>query len=75
MNKWLIGNGHWCPTCGGTGRGLLPSVIEYKGGTFANLYDLCTTCLGEKRIVGPGPDVPRPAPSCMFDIIEYGRKP
>ena len=73
MNKWLIGNGHWCPSCGGTGRGRHTSRIEYEGGGYADLYDPCATCGGQRRLAGPGPSTPRPRPSCLVDVIEYGR--
>lgn len=50
MNKWLKGNGYWCHTCGGTGRGRARDRIEYRGGGGVQFYDLCQTCGGDGRL-------------------------
>jgi hypothetical protein len=82
MNKWLKGNGYWCPTCQGSGRGEARDWIEYEGGGYCQFYDLCAVCKGEKRlpatveqIVNKAvPVTPAPADqSCFLPIIEYGR--
>jgi hypothetical protein len=81
VNKWLIGNGHWCPTCKGTGRGESRDMIEYSNGTYALFYDLCATCKGERRVAAEVAQVlactvaptPRPDPTCFLPIIEYGK--
>ena len=83
MNKWLKGNGYWCPDCRATGRGKLTSRMEYTGGGFCNFYDNCPRCKGEKRIAAVPADIMRgavpandiPAPRTIFSgCIEYGRK-
>jgi hypothetical protein len=72
MNKWLHGNGHWCPTCRGTGRGKPLDMIEYEGGGYCQFYAKCEACNGEKRIAGPGPDVQPAVHSTLSQCIEYG---
>lgn len=81
MNKWLTGNGYWCPTCNGTGRGLARDRIEYEGGGYAQFYDRCMTCNGDKRIAATAdqiitcevPVTPSPkAHTAMPGCVEYG---
>jgi hypothetical protein len=70
MNKWLHGNGHWCPACRGSGRGRPLDMIEYEGGGYCQFYARCEACNGEGRLAGPGLDVrPEARP-----LIEYGRR-
>lgn len=57
MNKWLKGNGIWCQSCKGTGRGKVSDIIEYSGGTEAVFYHSCPTCNGERRVAAPIADV------------------
>ena len=72
MNKWLKGNGHWCPACGGTGRGRAADRVVYDNGKYAQFYDACTHCNGERRIAGPGPNVPEPTCGFLNQCLEYG---
>jgi hypothetical protein len=81
MNKWLKGNGYWCPSCNGTGRGKARDRMEYESGAYCQFYDPCSVCLGAKRmpataqqiIDGTAPLTPEPAfHSCFSECIEYG---
>jgi hypothetical protein len=76
MNKWLHGNGHWCPACKGTGRGKpYGGRVYYRGGGWQQLYDLCETCEGDRRLPGLNPaGAPRPSPTWFVDTIEYGHE-
>jgi hypothetical protein len=72
MNKWLYGNGHWCPTCRGTGKGAPLDRLIYHGGRFLQFYAVCATCRGAKRLPGPG-DTPAPEHhTSMSQLMEYG---
>lgn len=72
MNKWLKGNGHWCPACKGTGRGELSDIIGYQGGGEARFYKKCLHCNGERRLPGPRhPDIPEPTCGFMNQCLEY----
>ncbi len=82
MNKWLKGNGYWCPDCRGTGRGKARDRIEYEGGSHCQFYDKCSTCNGEKRLAatieqvnaGAVPSTSQPERHTILDqTIEYGR--
>lgn len=73
MNKWLHGNGHWCPACRGTGRGRPRDQIEYSDGSRLQFYAKCETCDGEKRLEGPGDTPPPDRHTCMSQLMEYGR--
>jgi DnaJ-class molecular chaperone len=73
MNKWLHGNGHWCPSCRGTGRGRPRDRIGYNDGSWLQFYDRCETCRGAKRLPGPG-DTPAPKHhTSVSQLMEYGR--
>jgi len=71
MNKWLHGNGHWCPVCKGSGRGRARDRIEYEGGGYCQFYDRCTACNGERRLPGAGLSLPAPR-TLLSQCIEYG---
>ena len=73
MNKWLKGNGHWCPKCGGTGRGKALDRVEYKGGAYCQFYASCDLCNGERRITGLGPNIPEPKCGLLDQCLEWGR--
>ena len=82
MNKWLKGNGYWCPDCQGTGRGEPRDRIYYEGGGWTQFYDRCRTCSGSKRlpgtpadiIAGTVPETPPPAAhSILSQCLEHGR--
>lgn len=79
MNPWLKGNGYWCPTCEGTGRGTGYDAIIYGNGMERRLYEPCPACKGLKRIAataemviaGTVPETPQPAVhTCMSMLIE-----
>lgn len=73
MNKWLHGNGHWCPACRGTGRGHATDRIEYDGGFYVQFYAKCAHCNGEKRLVGPGDLSVQPEHHTLLSQLEeYG---
>ena len=81
MNKWLKGNGYWCPDCSGSGRGKALDRIDYSDGTYCQFYAVCPTCKGEKRTAAPADDViaeriPMTQPpvrhSCFSECIEHG---
>lgn len=83
MNKWLTGNGVWCPICKGSGRGEALDRIIYEGGGYAQFYALCPACKGQRRIAANLADViagcvsadPSHEPrSCFLPLIEYGRE-
>lgn len=60
--KWLIGNGHWCPACGGTGQHpsrTTPSPASPLGPS-RPIPACCQSCGGEGRLPGEGPMLPRP---------------
>lgn len=82
MNKWLKGNGYWCPTCQGRGGGPVTDWMEYRDGTFAAFRAPCPTCNGARRlaatidqiITATVPATPDPAEvTCFTNMIEYGR--
>ena len=82
MNRWLKGNGYWCPTCRGTGRGAARDRIVYRGGGYCQFHDKCPTCGGGKRIAataeqvlaGTVPVTPPPDHhTILVQTIEYGR--
>lgn len=58
-NRWLKGNGHWCPTCSGSGRGKLSSTVIYEGGVTVDLYDRCQACGGARRIAATPEQIAR----------------
>lgn len=81
MNKWLAGNGYWCPDCRGTGRGEPLDRMVFEGGGYRQFYANCPTCAGQKRIAATPEQVLRgavpvtPSPehhSIMLQTIEYG---
>lgn len=81
MNKWLAGNGYWCPACGGSGRGEARDRILYQGGGWCQFYDPCATCGGDGRLAasvdqirtGSVPETrPTAARGIMSTCIEYG---
>lgn len=82
MNKWLKGNGTWCQSCRGTGRGKARDRIGYAGGTWCQFYDPCATCGGARRLPAALDDViknqvPASRPpafhTCLAQTLEYGR--
>lgn len=81
MNKWLKGNGYWCPTCAGKGGGKITDYFEYEGGGFCAFREVCPTCKGARRLAGTEADViagsvpqtPTPEPTCFTNLIEYGK--
>lgn len=82
MNKWLCGNGLWCETCNGTGRGEARDRIIYDDGGYCQFYEKCPACNGQKRIAAPAemvlagavPPTKRPAyPTILVQTIEYGQ--
>ena len=75
MNKWLHGNGHWCPACKGSGQGRPLDRIVYESGRYAQFYAKCEACDGGKRLPGPGPDVNPERHTALSQCIEYGYEP
>lgn len=61
--KWLTGNGHWCPACGGTGQhpSSLVNVPKSRLAPCRQIPGDCEQCAGEGRMSGPGPALPPPA--------------
>lgn len=81
MNKWLKGNGYWCPDCQGTGRGEPLDRFEYQSGGYMQFYARCQTCSGEKRLAvtakqataGEVPETDEPARhTILSQLIESG---
>lgn len=70
MNKWLVGNGHWCPACQGSGRGKPLDSFEYESGAVCQFYAKCESCNGERRLPGPGADQPV-AHTVLSQLIEW----
>ena len=50
MNKWLVGNGYWCPDCNGTGEGRITDTIVYDSGAERHFRERCRTCDGQRRL-------------------------
>lgn len=81
MNKWLKGNGYWCPTCNGKGGGKITDYITYEGGGFCAFRAPCPTCKGQRRLAAPIEDVvagtvtatPAPEPTIFTNMIEHGK--
>ena len=83
MNKWLKGNGYWCPDCRGTGRGEALDRIIYEGGGYCQFYAGCEACGGDKRIAATVPQIlantcpstpPPTRHTTLLQTIEYGRQ-
>lgn len=54
MDKWLVGNGYWCKTCGGTGGGRSRRwgwvVIARRSPKVSKPWDRCAECYGSGRL-------------------------
>lgn len=50
MNKWLVGNGYWCPACKGTRQGEVTDAIEWQSGKLTVFRRKCAACDGEGRL-------------------------
>lgn len=64
---WLVGNGHWCASCGGTGKGKgIYALPKHPDG---GIPEICQSCAGAGRLPGPGPAVDRPETSNY--VVEF----